>query len=572
MPYQVTARKWRPQTFDDVVEQQHVTRTLRNAIELGRVAHAYLFAGTRGVGKTTMARVLAKALNCDEGPTPKPCGTCATCREIAQGASMDIVEIDGASNRGIDEIRDLRETLRYLPSRGRYKVYIIDEVHMLTKEAFNALLKTLEEPPPHVVFIFATTELDKIPYTIVSRCQRFEFKRVSLAGIVSQLEHIVQSEGVTISRTSLMRVAKAAEGSMRDAQSLLDQVVAYAGLEVDDEEVSHLLGSVGSETLAQCLRALLRQDVETALRMVDALLDQGHEAMSMIRALQEGLRHLIVLKTTKKPEDLIPLSEGDLDVLRPVAELGSVETLYGHVQVLLQAEQSLRGASHPFLVLEMALVRMSRIGNIQSLETILETLQHLEQGLPASAVSPIQSVQPAPTEAVAAESVVPPRASPLPDAVDQPSPSETQTEASSEAPEAPAPAPQPKEPDDFWSALLDALAERRPSVAAFLQPGEVVVHNEERLVIGFAKAHSFNRSALLERENLEAIQEAAEFVGGRCLRVEIISLEASAEDGPTAVPSPAKRARDASSVSDIQRQKRQTIQAVLDIFDGTIVT
>jgi len=562
MPYQVTARKWRPQTFDDVVEQRHVTRTLKNAITLGRVAHAYLFAGTRGVGKTTMARVLAKALNCDQGPTPQPCGVCPACHDIAQSASMDIVEIDGASNRGIDEIRDLRETLRYLPSRGRYKVYIIDEVHMLTKEAFNALLKTLEEPPPHVVFIFATTELDKIPYTIVSRCQRFEFKRVSLAGIVSQLEHIVQNEGVTISRTSLMRVAKAAEGSMRDAQSLLDQVVAYAGLEVDDDEVSHLLGSVGWETLAQCLRAVLQQDVETALRTVDILLDQGHEAIGMIRALQEGLRHLIVLKTTETPEELIPLSEGDLDVLRPVADLASVEALYGHVQVLLQAEQSLRGASNPFLVFEMALVRMSRIGCIQSLETILETLHHLEQGLPAAPLATAPVVESASASPVAVQVPDPRPPTPAPEAP---------VAAVPEAPPALASPPQTS-PEDFWGALQDFLAERRPSVAAFLQPGEVLLHNEEKLVVGFARDHSFNRSALLERENLEAVREAAESVGGRRLRVEIVSLEPPMDDSHAAVASSVDTAHDQAVVSARQKQKRQTIQAVLDIFDGTIVT
>lgn len=270
MSYQVTARKWRPQTFDDVVEQEHVTRTLKNAIRLDRVAHAYLFAGTRGVGKTTMARVLAKALNCEHGPTPDPCGACTACQEIAQGASMDIVEIDGASNRGIDEIRDLRETLRYLPSRGRYKVYIIDEVHMLTKEAFNALLKTLEEPPTHVVFIFATTELDKIPHTIISRCQRFEFKRVSLSGIVSQLEHIIEDEGISISSTSLLRIAKAAEGSMRDAQSLFDQVVAYTGTEVDDREVSHLLERAAQRNLVGVFQVPADRQAMSQTRQADA--------------------------------------------------------------------------------------------------------------------------------------------------------------------------------------------------------------------------------------------------------------------------------------------------------------
>ena len=382
MGYQVTARKWRPQTFDDVVEQQHVTRTLRNAIRLDRIAHAYLFAGTRGVGKTTMARVLAKALNCDQGPTENPCNTCQSCLEITQGTSLDIIEIDGASNRGIDEIRDLRERLRYLPTRGRYKVYILDEVHMLTKEAFNALLKTLEEPPAHVVFVFATTEIERIPYTIVSRCQRFEFKRVSLTGLVEQLQHITQSEDIRISRACLMRIAKAAEGSMRDAQSLLDQVVAYCGMEVRDEDVDQILGYVGMEMLAQCLRALCQQDAAAALHIITMLQSEGHEATGIARALLEGLRHLIVLKTVPHPEELIPLSEADIEILRAVAALASVEEIYGQFHILSAAEQTLRHASNAFLGLEMTLVRMACIGRVQPLQTILEHLQRLETSLP----------------------------------------------------------------------------------------------------------------------------------------------------------------------------------------------
>jgi DNA polymerase-3 subunit gamma/tau len=386
MGYQVTARKWRPQTFDDIVEQRHVTRTLKNAIQLGRVAHAYLFAGTRGVGKTTTARVLAKALNCERGPTPEPCNACPSCLEITSGAALDMVEIDGASNRGIDEIRDLRERMRYLPSRSRYKVYIIDEVHMLTKEAFNALLKTLEEPPPHVVFIFATTELEKIPYTIISRCQRFEFKRVSLAGMADQLAHIVHNEGIAISHASLLRIAKAAEGSMRDAQSLLDQVVAYCGMQVHDGDVSQILGSVPNERLAQCLQALFQQDAATALRIADALRAEGHETMGIIRALLEGLRHLIVLKTTAGSTDLLPLSEAELAALRPVAGLATVEEIYGHFHTLSAAEASLRTAANPFLVLEMALVRAACIGRVQPLQTILEQLEGLAAGMPATSL------------------------------------------------------------------------------------------------------------------------------------------------------------------------------------------
>ena len=616
MSYQVTARKWRPQTFDDVVEQQHVTRTLKNAIRLDRVAHAYLFAGTRGVGKTTMARVLAKALNCEKGPTPDPCGACAACQEIIQGVSIDIVEIDGASNRGIDEIRDLRETLRYLPSRGRYKVYIIDEVHMLTKEAFNALLKTLEEPPPHVVFIFATTELDKIPYTIISRCQRFEFKRVSLAGIVAHLEHIVESEGLSISRASLLRVAKAAEGSMRDSQSLLDQVVAYCGTEVADDEVGHILGNVGSETLAECLSALFQQDAERALRTADALQDNGHDAIAILRALQEGLRHLIVLKTTDQPGDLIPLSEADLDVLRPVADLTTVEEIYGHFQVLSTAEQSLRGASHPFLVLEMALVRVARIGRVQSLETILETLQTIGQGLPAVDVaalpSPAGTAQAAangaanserrsssppvsqapeapPTPAVERQAAPVTEVPPMPDEPDipeseVPEPPELSDPAFTTTTLASAAEPALVEDGKFWQALQDYVMDRRPSIGSLLQPGRIVTHNETTLEIGFAKADSFNRSSLADRENLDVVREAAEAISGQVLQVKIVSLEAQPESSASHasghpsgqhVGSPAATDVPSSSASaqvDLQQQKRDTIQAVLDIFDGTIIT
>jgi DNA polymerase III subunit gamma/tau len=571
MSYQVTARKWRPQTFDDVVEQQHVTRTLKNAIQLNRVAHAYLFAGTRGVGKTTMARVLAKALNCDRGPTPEPCGACTTCVEITQGASMDIVEIDGASNRGIDEIRDLREALRYLPSRGRYKIYIIDEVHMLTKEAFNALLKTLEEPPPHVVFIFATTELDKIPYTILSRCQRFEFKRVSLSGIVSHLSHIVQREGLSISQASLLRVAKAAEGSMRDAQSLLDQVVAYCGTEANDDDVGYLLGSVGSETLARCLSALFQQDAETVLHMADELQAEGHEVTAILRALQEGLRHLIVLKTTAEPEELIPLSEADLETLRPVADMASVEEIYGHFQVLSQAEQSLRSASNPFLVLEMTLVRAARIGRVQPLERILETLQSLEQGLPAPSpeTAPTRPSEPLPGNRSVSESVNEPESPGLR------SVRQVEVEPSAAA----VPTAEPVEeiqvaPADFWQALQDYVMDRRPSIGSLLQPGQVVSHNETVLVIGFAKEDSFNRSSLMDRDNLDVVREAAEAVGGRPVQVKIVALDdLQAQQGQDngAGETSAQQAGD-STRADLQRQKREAIQAVLDIFDGTIIT
>jgi DNA polymerase-3 subunit gamma/tau len=577
MSYQVTARKWRPQTFDDIVEQQHVTRTLKNALRFGRVAHAYLFAGTRGVGKTTTARVLAKALNCEHGPTPEPCNACSSCLEVTRGASLDMIEIDGASNRGIDEIRDLRERLRYLPSRSRYKVIIIDEVHMLTKEAFNALLKTLEEPPPHVVFIFATTELEKIPYTIVSRCQRFEFKRVSLGGIVEQLERVVQSDGITISRTSLMRIAKAAEGSLRDAESLLDQVIAYCGLEVQDDEVSQLLGTMTIERLAHCFTALFRQDAVTVLRIVATLQAEGHEAAGLLRALLEGLRHLIVLKAADNPHELISLSETDIAVLQPVADLVTVEDIYGHFQVLSAAENSLRYASNPFLVLEMALVRVASIGHVQSLQTILEQLQRLEAGLPVT----VPSSPPPLSTRHEGVSILQPQQETATAAVPVGIPQEARHMRFSQ--QAPAPAVSPEAPDiapsaaptadaDLWEALQEHVRRKRPMVAGFLQVGQVLSRTEQELVIGFTKQDRFGYKQLLEPENLAVVNEAARTVLGRPLQVKLVMLDdpASSSNG---VSSPeGEGGYSMLAQEDMQRKKRETIQAVLDIFDGRLIT
>jgi len=541
MGYQVTARKWRPQTFDDVIEQHHVTRTLKNAIRLGRIAHAYLFAGTRGVGKTTMARVLAKALNCEHGPTENPCNACQSCVEIMQGTSLDIVEIDGASNRGIDEIRELRERLRYLPARGRYKVYILDEVHMLTKEAFNALLKTLEEPPSHVVFVFATTEIERIPYTIVSRCQRFEFKRVSLPGLTAQLEHITQSEGIRIARASLMRIAKAAEGSMRDAQSLLDQVVAYCGMEVRDEDVDQILGSVGVETLAQCLRALFQQDAAAALHIASLLQSEGHEATGIARALLEGLRHLIVLKTVPRPADLIPLSEPDLTILRAVAELASLEEIYGQFHVLSAAEQTLRYASNPFLGLEMTLVRMARIGRVQPLQSILEHLQQLETGLPTGSASFVTQEE-RPTAA---------RARPA-----------RNGRMESEAP----PSPVLTTAEGLWESLQQRVAERRPSLGGPMQHGRPLTLDEHRLVVGFARPDRFSLEYLLDPENLTVIRDAAQALRGRPLQIALEPLpdEAAGSDAVSGTRVAAEP--EASAVEATQRQKNELKQAVIDIF------
>jgi len=490
---------------------------------------------------------------------------------------MDIVEIDGASNRGIDEIRDLRERLRYLPARGRYKVYILDEVHMLTKEAFNALLKTLEEPPAHVVFVFATTEIERIPYTIVSRCQRFEFKRVSLTGLTAQLEHITRTESIRISRACLMRIAKAAEGSMRDAQSLLDQVVAYCGMEVRDADVDQILGYVGIETLAQCLGALLQQDAATALHMASVLQSEGHEAAGIARALLEGLRHLIVLKTVPRPEDLIPLSETDIETLRAVAELVSIEEIYWQFHVLSAAEQTLRHASNPFLGLEMTLVRMACIGRVQPLQTILEHLQRLETDLPAvsapSALSTPQEERPAAVlgrpvrngqvegmktsvrEAGVASEVVlaPPSVTAIPS-----------SEASQHVVLTTA--------EGLWEALKQSVAERRPLLADYMQHGNPLTLDKERLSVRFAATSSedkFSFESLREPENLEVVRDAARTLLGRPLRIDLELGDTGAVGTNGASGTGTAIELEAGAREELQRHKNELKQAVIDIFGAT---
>ena len=282
MGYEVLARKWRPQQFDDVVGQEHVTRTLRNAIEANRIAHAYLFVGPRGIGKTSLARIFAKALNCQTGMTPTPCDQCDSCREITAGTGLDVLEIDGASNNGVDQVRDLRETVKYAPAHSRFKIYIIDEVHMLSAAAFNALLKTLEEPPPHVKFLFATTEVDKILATIISRCQRFDLRRIPLAGIMDRLRHIASAEKVVVDEDALSAIARGSEGGLRDAESALDQLIAFKGERIGEADVLSVFGLVSRDLLERLVEGVLRGDIPTLMRLVAELDAAGKDFQRLL--------------------------------------------------------------------------------------------------------------------------------------------------------------------------------------------------------------------------------------------------------------------------------------------------
>jgi len=380
MVYEVLARKWRPQVLADVIGQEHVARTLINAFKANRLAHAYLFSGPRGVGKTSVARILAKAMNCKDGEPGIPCNRCTSCVEITQGSSVDVQEIDGASNRGIDEIRELRENIRYMPSSSAFRVYIIDEVHMLTLPAFNALLKTLEEPPPHVKFIFATTEPHKVPVTILSRCQKFDFKRIPLNLIVKHLDHITREESIEISESGLALIGREAEGSLRDAESLLDQVISYTGATVEDRHITDILGIIDRSLIFDTSRALLEGSIRKCVEIVDQIYNYGYDLKEFYRDLMDQFRDLLV-SLVAPDEALLDMIDSDRHELKMQAERAGEEKLRQILNLLIAREENLRMASHPRLVLEMILIKICRIGDYLSFDQIIQRLEALEKRL-----------------------------------------------------------------------------------------------------------------------------------------------------------------------------------------------
>ncbi len=374
MSYLVLARKWRPKGFDDLVGQEPITRILRNAISQNKIAHAYIFSGPRGVGKTSTARILAKALNCKEGPTPVPCGVCESCAAVAGGASVDVIEIDGASNNSVDDIRDLREKVKYAPSGGKYKIYIIDETHMLSISAFNALLKTLEEPPSHVIFVLATTAIKKIPATILSRCQHMPFRRISGSAIKARLKEISDAEQITISPSALGLVARAADGSMRDSLTILDQLSSFSS-DITEEDVKGLLGIADMGMLLKIAEAVIAGNRVDILDAVNLLSERGTDIRTFTKELAQFFRDLLVVSVMSEPGDVLDLSDEELAGVRDVVSASSESQLTLILSDLIKAEAEVRNSASPRLALEMALIRASYLSSMKPIEKIIENLE-----------------------------------------------------------------------------------------------------------------------------------------------------------------------------------------------------
>ncbi len=534
--YRVMAREWRPEVFGRVVAQDHIVKTLQNAILSDRVAQAYLFSGPRGTGKTTMARLLAKALNCEEGPTPDPCGACDSCKAIADGKSFDVLEVDGASNRGIDEIRQLREEVGYAASKGKRKVYIIDEVHMLTPEAFNALLKTLEEPPPHVVFVFATTASNKVPETILSRCQRYNFRRIPSEQIVAQLRTILEAESLEAQEEALFLIARKADGAMRDALSLLDQVVAFSEGAITEEAARNLLGIIPRDVYFELTQAILDRDGAAALNVVARVIEEGGDVGEFTEGLLGHGRHLLVARVSEGMEGE-GLPESDRARYVDFAGRFQEDDLVRMLQIVSELELNLGRVSEPQFWLELTVMKLVKMASTVALEDLMGRLEGLEGLLKGRETTrsrqPDRKGSPPQKEARAA----PPVAETAARDREPPTGGEVTLKAVQAG----------------WDALVQGVKAQKISVGTFLAAGSPRALKGRQLDVFFDRSSTFHANQVTR--NREAVEAAVAKLFGAKLRV-VCRLDGDA----------------ASQAEDEDRAEAdERVQMALRIFDGEVL-
>jgi DNA polymerase-3 subunit gamma/tau len=548
MSYLVIARKWRPQSFGDIVGQEHITRTLSNAIRSNRIAHAYLFTGVRGVGKTTAARILAKALNCEKGPTPNPCNQCSFCEQITSGSCLDVLEIDGASNRGIDEIRQIIENVRYQPAQCRFKIYVIDEVHQVTKDAFNALLKTLEEPPPAVKFILATTEPHRLPETILSRCQRYDFRRMALREIVRRLDEISRQEGLNITPGALVLLAREADGSMRDAQSLLEQVLACVEsgdrerdeTAVDERLLEEILGLGGRQVLYDLSHAVVQGNARRCLDLIAKVVVEGRDLGRLSRDLVEHFRNLLVARLVQPDAkeidaagkgQLLDLPDQEIEDLRAqVADL-SMETLLDYFDFMAAGDEEVNRSANPRFALETFLVRLATLPKTLPVTQLIERLEKLEKKLPGAGLS---------------AAALPPREGPQ----------ALQVAALASA------APIAGSKDNLWQNFVSFVGKEKKFLASHLEAATACELPPGQLKIGVAERHHFNY--LQDPDNLSLLKQLAKRFFGDDVAIQITAIdpESSARRTETAAAAPAS----------LEDQGDTMVKEALRIFGGSIRT
>ena len=615
MSYQVIARKYRPQRFSEVVGQEHVTQTLSNAIEQNRIAHAYLFVGPRGTGKTTIARIFAKCLNCTGGPKSDFPDSDEKCREITEGRSLDVLEIDGASNRGIEEIRELRDTVKYAPASSKYKIYIIDEVHMLTKEAFNALLKTLEEPPEHVKFMFATTEPEKVLPTILSRCQRFDLRRIPASLIVKHLAEIAQKEGVQIDEPALVAVARGAEGGMRDAESTLDQLISFCGKSIQEADVLSMFGLAARAQLLALATAILNGEASGALRELNDLARNGKDLSRLIGDLLAHFRNLMIYKVSKGDLSLLDVLESEAALLEEQAKGITSDAITRIMEILSDAEGRLRDAASKKIFLEVMLLKAIEARNAQSIDTVLKRLQQMRGeggGGNGGGNIPATPASPAPPPSRAREAA-PARAQAAP-APARPS----LTSMFQEAVDEPAPAPKPASPkangsagaahatleavqtaagpavdiESLWSELIDAVGRASPFMRTYLLEAHPVAYSKTAFTIGYDPEFKDHLGLVDNTKNRTILETKLREMGHADVAVRFVQAPAPpgrVRPAPAAAPSMPEQPRMTPNAAEPRSETRgQTpvppaafskedfkndplIKKALEIFKGTIV-
>jgi len=557
--YLPLARRYRPKDFDGIVGQDHIIKTLKNAILLDKLAHAYLFTGARGIGKTSTARILSKSLNCEKGPTQKPCNKCTSCLEITKGISLDVLEIDGASNRGIDEIRNLRENVKLKPAKGIYRIYIIDEVHMLTPEAFNALLKTLEEPPPHAKFIFATTMAHKVLPTIASRCQRFDFRMISHPVLMEQLKEIAKQEKIIIENDALFSIAKNASGSLRDGLMMLDQLASFAKGKISASDVSKVFGTLEQDALIKITEAILNNETKEVLKILHDLLNSGRDPMFIAASLVEHYRNLIIFSLSKDADSHVLMDEANRKKLKDLSAKFTVNELFYSVYALSSTMDFIGRTTLGKIPLEITLLKLSRKQKMLSIDEVVKKIGQIENLLTDKKI-PIEQLN-------RNQTYIPPVK------IDKQKPEPVNI--NSESQKAEEPVVEQISSDGIllrlkgiWPEIVREVKEKKISIGSYLEEGILLDLKDNKVIIGFSKASAFHKEVLDTKPNKIIISAAIKHLLGTELLVELVTTDAEPQNlREDITSSPIEETREEPTYEKVD----PIIRTAMGVFNGRVI-